>query len=90
MPALKGVRIGEQAGSRALRATLYEVDPGGRVSPFHVHHANEELLVVLSGAPTLRTSDGERELADGEVVAFLPGPAARTRSSTAQARPRGC
>jgi uncharacterized cupin superfamily protein len=74
LPGLRGARIGRQAGSSALRATLYEVEPGGRVSPLHVHHANEELLVVLAGTPTLRTADGERELADGELVAFPPGP----------------
>lgn len=59
---------GEQLG-----ATLYELDPGNFVV-FHFHHAQEELLVVLRGRPTLRTSDGERQLAEGEVVHFRVGP----------------
>ncbi len=46
------------------------------VSPLHFHHANEELLFVLSGTPTLRRgSDDERVLKPGEVVAFLAGSA---------------
>jgi uncharacterized cupin superfamily protein len=52
---------------------LYEIDPGGHSSPFHVHHGNEELIVVLAGRPTLRTLDGSRELEPGEVVACLVG-----------------
>jgi uncharacterized cupin superfamily protein len=38
-----------------------------------LHHATEELLLVLDGSPTLRTPEGERELARGEVVHFAVG-----------------
>ena len=73
LPGLRGQRVGAAAGAEKLGATLYEVDPGGRVSPLHIHHANEEMLIVISGRPTLRTLEGERELEVGEVVAFLSG-----------------
>jgi uncharacterized cupin superfamily protein len=73
LPGLRGVRVGARAGGEKLGATLYEVDTGGRVSPLHIHHANEEMLFVVSGRPTLRTGDGERELELGEVVAFPSG-----------------
>jgi uncharacterized cupin superfamily protein len=73
LPGLRGQRVGAAAGAEKLGATVYEVDPGGRVSPLHIHHANEELLIVLSGRPTLRTLDGERELEPGAVVAFPSG-----------------
>jgi uncharacterized cupin superfamily protein len=73
LPGLRGQRVGAGAGGEKLGATLYEVDPGGRVSPLHIHHANEEMLFVVSGRPTLRTGDGERELDEGEVVAFPSG-----------------
>jgi uncharacterized cupin superfamily protein len=73
LPGLRGVRVGAAAGAEKLGATLYEVDPGGRVSPLHIHHANEEMLIVLSGRPTLRTVEGERELEPGELVAFPAG-----------------
>jgi uncharacterized cupin superfamily protein len=57
-----------------LGATVYELDPDDFVV-YHFHHAWEELLVVLRGRPTLRTPDGERELAEGESVHFPLGAA---------------
>jgi uncharacterized cupin superfamily protein len=66
-------RLGRQAGSRDLGASLFEVPPGASTFPLHIHYANEEMLLVLAGRPTLRTPDGERELAEGEVVAFPAG-----------------
>jgi uncharacterized cupin superfamily protein len=66
-------RVGRQSGAEKLGASLFEVPPGASTFPLHVHHANEELVVVLAGRPTLRTIDGERELAPGEVVACPTG-----------------
>ena len=66
-------RVGRQAGSRELGASVFELPPGAATFPLHAHHANEELLVVLSGRPVLRSLEGERELAPGEVVAFPRG-----------------
>lgn len=70
----KVARVGARAGSRRLGASLYELAPGGAVSPYHLHHANEELLVVIAGTPELRTPDGTETLAPGDVVAFPAGP----------------
>jgi uncharacterized cupin superfamily protein len=56
-----------------LGATVYELDPGDFVV-YHFHHAWEELLVVLSGEPTLRTPAGERRLANGDTVHLPLGP----------------
>ena len=67
-------RLGRQAGSQRLGASLYEVPPGQATFPYHAHFANEEMLIVLGGQPTLRTPAGERELDEGEVVAFPVGP----------------
>jgi uncharacterized cupin superfamily protein len=55
-----------------LGASLYELGPGNFVI-FHFHHGAEELLIVLRGRPTLRTFDGKRQLAEGDVVHFPPG-----------------
>jgi uncharacterized cupin superfamily protein len=57
-----------------LGATVYEIAPERASGFYHFHHGAEELLVVLRGTPTLRTPDGERELAEGEVVHFPVGP----------------
>jgi uncharacterized cupin superfamily protein len=72
---LRAVRLGQHAGANRLAATLYELEPGAPVSPLHFHHANEELLFVLEGTPTLRLGqERERVLAAGEIVAFPAGP----------------
>jgi uncharacterized cupin superfamily protein len=70
----RAMRLGPRADASELGVTLYEVDPGGAVSPFHVHHANEELLLVVSGHPALRTPAGIRHLECGDLVAFPRGP----------------
>ena len=66
-------RVGKQAGARELGASVFEVPAGASTFPLHAHHANEELLVVLGGRPTLRTPDGERTLEEGDVVSFRVG-----------------
>jgi uncharacterized cupin superfamily protein len=71
---LKGVRLGAAAGAAELGATLYELPAGSAISPYHLHYGNEELLVVLSGRPLLRTPDGTRRLEPGAVVSFPRGP----------------
>lgn len=77
----RATRVGAPAGSRELGASVYEMETGGAVSPYHVHHGNEELLVVLSGRPRLRTTEGTRRLEAGSVVSFLPGPSGAHRIS---------
>ena len=72
-------RVGRQAGGRELGASVFELEPGAATFPLHAHHANEEILVVLAGRPTLRTIDGERRLDEGEVVCFLTGRAGAHR-----------
>jgi uncharacterized cupin superfamily protein len=71
----KRSRIGRQAGNERIGASLYELAPGGRPWPYHYQHANEEMIIVLSGCPHLRTSAGWRQLEPGEVVAFPRGEA---------------
>ena len=67
--------VAKHAGARRLAANLYELEQGTAVSRLHFHHANEELLFVLAGNPTLRRATGnERTLDPGEVIAFLAGP----------------
>ena len=65
--------VGQHAGCELIGATVYELQPGGRQADLHLHHANEELIVVLEGRPTLYTFEGGRELSQGEVVACLRG-----------------
>jgi uncharacterized cupin superfamily protein len=66
-------RVSRQAGSERLGLSLWELPAGEAAYPYHHHLAEEELIVVLEGTPSLRTPAGWRELAQGEVVAFLRG-----------------
>ena len=67
-------RLAAAAGSDRLGASVVELAPGTLSSPYHFHHANEELLIVLRGTPELRTPDGLRALQPGAVVSFPRGP----------------
>jgi uncharacterized cupin superfamily protein len=66
-------RIGRQAGADRLGLSIWEVPPGQAAYPYHLHLGEEEVLIVLSGRPSLRTPDGWRELDEGEVVGFPVG-----------------
>ncbi|MGH2923980.1 MAG: cupin domain-containing protein [Solirubrobacterales bacterium] len=66
-------KVGAQAGARRLGASVYEIPPEEATFPYHAHSANEEMLIVLSGRPSLRIPDGWRELEPGELVAFPVG-----------------
>ena len=71
----RAVALGPKIGAAELGVGLFELEPGGAVSPMHVHHGNEEMLLVLSGRPQVRTPDGARELEPGAIVAFPRGAA---------------
>jgi len=66
-------RIGYELGSELIGASLWEVPPGEAAYPYHFHYADEELVIVLSGQPSLRTPDGIRKLKEGEALRFPLG-----------------
>src|SRR2546427_9055509 len=69
----KRARIGYELGTELIGCSLWELAPGEAAYPYHFHFADEELLIVISGCPTLRTPDGLRELDEGEAVRFPLG-----------------
>ncbi len=60
--------------SDLIGGVLLELAPGHR-GPYHLHHGNEELALVLAGAVTVRGEDGERQLGEGELAFFPRGRA---------------
>lgn len=66
-------RLGQQAGSQRLGVSVWEVPPGQAAYPYHSHLGEEEMVIVLAGAPSLRTPEGWRDLKEGELVCFLRG-----------------
>ena len=79
--------FGKRAGMELLGATVYELPPGARWADLHVHYANEELILVVAGAPTLHTLGGSRELQPGELVACPRGPKGAHRLEDASGEP---
>jgi uncharacterized cupin superfamily protein len=63
-------RIGYELGLELIGCSLWELPAGEAAYPYHFHYADEELVIVLRGRPTLRTPEGERELEEGEALRF--------------------
>ena len=69
----KDAWVGHHIGAELIGGSMYELEAGDKLWPFHTHHANEEWVVVLRGTPTLRTHEGEQGLNEGDVVCFPRG-----------------
>jgi uncharacterized cupin superfamily protein len=67
-------RFGARIGASKIGGSLYELPEGQSICPYHYEYPEEEWLLVLSGAPTVRHPGGEAMLAPGDVVCFPPGP----------------
>ena len=65
--------FGHPFGADMLGASLRELLPGSAGGSMHMHYGVEEMFFVLSGAPTVRTPDGEEQLSPGDVVYFPEG-----------------
>ena len=65
------------AGSpaRKLGAGFDILAPGQRGCPYHFHHAQEEMFIILAGHGSLRVAGQLLPLRPGDVVTIPPGPA---------------
>ena len=75
----RGIRVADEIGAERLGASLYELEPGEKICPYHYHYANEEWLFVVSGAPTVRAPDGDHVLRAGRRRLFPDGAAGRAQ-----------
>jgi uncharacterized cupin superfamily protein len=50
------------------------VPPGKRACPYHLHHAQEEMFIVLEGSGTLRVAGELLPISSGDVVVIPAGP----------------
>src|SRR5438128_9015291 len=66
-------RVGHELGSELIGASLWQLPPGEAAYPYHFHYSDEEIVLVLSGQPSLRTPDGVRVLEQGEFIRFATG-----------------
>jgi uncharacterized cupin superfamily protein len=70
----RGVKLGPLLDAEQLGASLYVLEPGQAVCPYHYEHGDEEWLLVLAGKPSVRDPDGTEELEEWDVVCFPRGP----------------
>jgi uncharacterized cupin superfamily protein len=76
-PPLYDTRCGGLSdGSAAVKLGAgYDVlAPGKRGCPYHFHHAQEEMFVILEGLGTLRVAGQMLPVRAGDVVVIPPGP----------------
>ena len=67
------IRLGRRLGGDMLGASVYVLPPGEKSFPYHVHRANEELLLVLEGEVELRTPKGTETMRVGDASLFKRG-----------------
>lgn len=60
-------------GARKLGYNVTQVPPGKRAFPFHDHHANEEMFLVLEGEGTLRYGEDTWRIRAGDCIACPAG-----------------
>src|SRR4051812_23449164 len=63
-------------GGKALACGLWELPPGKKSFPFHMHHVTEEALFVVSGSAKVRSPEGLAAIGAGDWVMFPPGDGA--------------
>ncbi len=68
------IRLARRLGGEMLGASVYVLGPSQKSFPYHFHHANEEMLIVLEGDVTVRTPDGEHAASAGDSLIFSKGP----------------
>jgi uncharacterized cupin superfamily protein len=80
-------RFGKQIGASTIGGTIYDLEPGQSVCPYHFEYGDEEWLIVLTGNPTVRHPEGDTQLEPGDTVCFPAGPAGAHKVSNAADAP---
>lgn len=66
-------RISDRIGAQKLGYNLTEVPPGSSHCPFHCHHGQEEMFLILEGGGELRFGDKRWPLRRHDVIACPSG-----------------
>jgi len=72
--ASSGARLARGTAAQKLGCSVDVVPPGMRSCPYHLHHAQEEMFIVVEGSGTLRVAGELLPLVAGDVVFIPPGP----------------
>ena len=67
-------RLARGTAARKLGASIDTVAPGMRSCPYHLHHAQEEMFIVIEGSGTLRVAGELLPISAGDIAFIPPGP----------------
>lgn len=67
-------RLAVGTAATKLGASVDIVAPGKRSCPYHFHHAQEEMFIILEGSGTLRVAGAMLPLRAGDIAFIPPGP----------------
>lgn len=70
----RGARLAAGTAAMKLGASIDIVTPGMRSCPYHLHHAQEEMFIILEGEGTLRVAGEMLAVAAGDTIFIPPGP----------------
>lgn len=70
----RSARLAPGTAASKLGASIDELAPGKRSCPYHLHHVQEEMFIVLDGSGTLRVAGELLPITAGDVVFIPPGP----------------
>ncbi len=65
--------VSDKIGAQKLGYSITIAPPGKKVCPFHNHHVNEEMFLILEGEGTLRFGEQEYPIKEQDVIACPPG-----------------
>lgn len=65
--------VAQRIGARQLGCSILSVPPGKSAFPFHNHHRNEEMFVVLRGRGALRLGSATHSVRAGDIIACPAG-----------------
>jgi uncharacterized cupin superfamily protein len=64
-----------RAVTRSLGAAITTLPPGKLPCPYHLHHAQTEMFIVLQGSGKLRVGGELLPIGEGDVITIPPGDA---------------
>lgn len=70
----EGARLARGTAAKKLGASFDVLAPGKRGCPYHLHHAQEEMFVVLEGSGTMRVAGEMLPVRTGDVIFVPAGP----------------
>lgn len=69
-----GSRLARGTAATKLGASYDVLEPGKRGCPYHLHHAQEEMFVILDGTGHLRVAGEQLPIKAGDVIFIPAGP----------------